>query len=85
MAPAAPSSSAHEFEGGIAITPHAATDKRPDRLAAIAAGEIVPAAVHAEGGAESPVLEVDAFSLWYGPKRVLHDISLAVPSADGDR
>jgi phosphate transport system ATP-binding protein len=61
------------------MTPHAATDKRPDRLAAIAAGEIVPAAVHAEVGAESPVLEVDAFSLWYGPKRVLHDISLAVP------
>jgi hypothetical protein len=55
------------------------TTPHPDRLAAIAAGTIVPAVIHPEVGAEDPVLEVADFSLWYGAKRVLHDVSLAVP------
>jgi phosphate transport system ATP-binding protein len=55
------------------------TSQHPDRLAAIAAGTIVPAVIHPEVGAEDPVLEVADFSLWYGAKRVLHDVSLAVP------
>lgn len=56
-----------------------ATSPHADRLAAIAAGEIVPAVVHPEVAGETPVVEVDKFSLWYGPKRVLHDVELAIP------
>lgn len=56
-----------------------AENPRPDRLTAIAAGEVVPAVVHPEVAGETPVLEIDTFNLWYGPKRVLFDVSLDVP------
>ncbi len=52
---------------------------RPDRLAAIAAGEVVPAVVHPEVATEPSVLEIAGFNLWYGQKRVLFDVNLAVP------
>ena len=50
-----------------------------DRLAAIAAGEVVPAEVHPELADESPVLDVDNFNLWYGEAQALYDIAMSVP------
>jgi phosphate transport system ATP-binding protein len=64
---------------GAIVTTQPATSPRPDRLAAIAAGEVVPAVIHPEIAGETAVLEVDDFSLWYSAKRVLFDVNLAVP------
>src|SRR5262249_19315730 len=50
-----------------------------DLLERIQRSEIVPTHVHAAVAGETPVLEVDRFSLWYGPKRALFDVSLSVP------
>lgn len=50
-----------------------------DRLAAIAAGQVVPAAIHPEVAAEDPILAVSDFNLWYGSKQVLFDVNLPVP------
>ena len=50
-----------------------------DRLAAIAAGTVVPADVHKEVLDEEHVLEVRDFSLWYGEKQALHSNYLPVP------
>jgi len=44
---------------------------------AIARGEPFPTVVHEGFRAESPVVEISDFSLWYGETRALHDISLA--------
>ena len=49
-----------------------------DRLAAIVAGEIVPAEIHPEVGRESPILEVRDFNLWYGRKQALFGINLPI-------
>ncbi len=48
-------------------------------LARIARGEKVAAIVHESVWDDEPVLEVENFSLWYGEKQALHDISLPVP------
>ncbi len=50
-----------------------------DRLAAIAAGEVVPAEIHPELAGGDPVLDVDDFNLWYGDARALYDIAMTVP------
>jgi phosphate transport system ATP-binding protein len=50
-----------------------------DRLAAIAAGRVVPADIHPEVLAEEHVLEVRDFSLWYGQKQALFSNHLSVP------
>jgi len=55
-------------------------DKSPfDRLAAIAAGTVVPAEIHPEVHEEEAVLSIQDFNLWYGPKQVLFDNNLPVP------
>jgi phosphate transport system ATP-binding protein len=51
----------------------------PDRLAHIAAGQVVPTEVHPEVMNEEHILEVDGFNLWYGAKQVLFDVNLPVP------
>ena len=56
-----------------------AADPPQDRLAAVAAGREVEAEVHDSVLAEPPVLEVDRFNLWYGPKQALHRITMPVP------
>jgi phosphate transport system ATP-binding protein len=48
------------------------------RLRRIVAGESVPAETHPELAAEPAVLEIEAFSLWYGPKQALFDVSMPV-------
>jgi phosphate transport system ATP-binding protein len=50
-----------------------------DRLLAVAAGGDVEPEVHAAVRAEIPVLEIDRFNLWYGPKQALHRITMPVP------
>lgn len=50
-----------------------------DRLAAIAAGQVVPADIHPEVLREEHVLEIRDFSLWYGEKQALFSNYLAVP------
>jgi phosphate transport system ATP-binding protein len=50
-----------------------------DRLAAIARGEPVTTVVQPAVAREEAVLEMQGFSLWYGAKQALHDISLPIP------
>ncbi len=38
-----------------------------------------PAIVHEALAAEEPVLEIDRFSLWYGSKQALHEVTLPIP------
>ncbi len=49
-----------------------------DRLKAIAAGEDVAPVVHETLASEQAVLEIDRFSLWYGAKQALFDITMPV-------
>jgi phosphate transport system ATP-binding protein len=56
-----------------------AGDPPADRLLAVAAGREVAAEVHDRVLAETPVLEIDRFNLWYGSKQALHAITMPVP------
>jgi phosphate transport system ATP-binding protein len=56
-----------------------AGDPPADRLLAVAAGREVAAEVHDRVLAETPVLEIDRFNLWYGGKQALHAITMPVP------
>ena len=55
--------------------------KQIDRLAAVAAGEVVPAMIHPEVMEEDAILEVKNFNLWYGEKQALFDVN--IPLARG--
>ena len=50
-----------------------------DRLQAVARGDNVPTEVHQSVFEARPVLKINAFSLWYGSKQVLHNISMPIP------
>ncbi|MDX2473304.1 MAG: phosphate ABC transporter ATP-binding protein PstB [Candidatus Krumholzibacteria bacterium] len=50
-----------------------------DRLAALAAGTVVPAEIHPELQDEEMILGVENCNLSYGPKQVLFDVNLPVP------
>jgi phosphate transport system ATP-binding protein len=50
-----------------------------NRLEAIARGDLVPTETHAQVAKEHAVLEVDNFQLWYGAKKALHGITMAIP------
>src|SRR5690349_11865741 len=50
-----------------------------DRLEAIARGENIEAVVHKKVYDEQPVLEIEKFSLWYGHKQALFDVTLQIP------
>jgi phosphate transport system ATP-binding protein len=50
-----------------------------NRLEAIARGEPIEAVVHKPVLAEKPIVEIDDFSLWYGPKQALFNVSMPVP------
>ena len=56
-----------------------AGDPPADRLLAVAPGREVAAEVHDRVLAETPVLEIDRFNLWYGSKQALHAITMPVP------
>ncbi|MBI3408347.1 MAG: phosphate ABC transporter ATP-binding protein [Planctomycetes bacterium] len=49
------------------------------RLEKIARGQSAPAHVHAEIAQTDPVLRITSFSLWYGKKQALFDVSLCIP------
>ena len=51
----------------------------PSRLERIARGESVAAEIHPALASEQHVLEVIDFSLWYGAKQALFDITMSVP------
>ena len=69
-------------DGGEA-SPRAATlsvlAKGIDRLEAIARGEHIEAVIHKKVYDEQPVLEIEKFSLWYGHKQALFDVTLPIP------
>jgi phosphate transport system ATP-binding protein len=50
-----------------------------NRLEAIARGEPIEAVIHKRALDEQAVLEIEKFSLWYGPKQALFDVSLPIP------
>jgi phosphate transport system ATP-binding protein len=50
-----------------------------NRLEAIARGDLIPTETHAQVAKEHAVLEVDDFQLWYGAKKALHGITMAIP------
>jgi phosphate transport system ATP-binding protein len=50
-----------------------------NRLEAIARGEPIEAVVHKSLLAEEPVLAVENFSLWYGLKQALFNVTMQVP------
>jgi phosphate transport system ATP-binding protein len=52
---------------------------RDNRLEAISRGEAIQADIHASVGREEPVLQVQDFCLWYGAKKALHNVSMAIP------
>src|SRR5262245_45185580 len=49
-----------------------------NRLEAIARGEPIEAIIHKQVLQEEPVLEIEKFSLWYGQKQALYDITMPV-------
>ncbi len=49
------------------------------RLEMIARGQSVEAYIHPEVAREDAVLNIEKFSLWYGPKQALFDIHLHIP------
>lgn len=57
----------------------AALDGGINRLEAIGRGEPIEAVVHKAVYAEEPVLEIEDFSLWYGLKQALFNVTMPVP------
>ncbi len=55
------------------------SNSEPNRLARVASGQKVEAVVHEQVLQETPAVEVQHFSLWYGKKQALHDISMPIP------
>jgi len=54
-------------------------EPQPSILDSIRAGESVEPAIHPEVLREDPVVQVDAFNLWYGRSHALHRVSLPIP------
>jgi phosphate transport system ATP-binding protein len=63
----------------ITSPPRPVLAKGIDRLELIARGEPIEAVVHKSVYDESPILEIEKFSLWYGTKQALYDVSLPIP------
>ncbi len=55
------------------------TPGKRSRLEAIAAGEKVEAVIHEKVLSAEPAIEVQHFSLWYGKKQAIHEISMPIP------
>ena len=65
--------------GSPATRPSSALATGIDRLEAIARGYTIDAVVHKKVYDEQPVLEIEKFSLWYGHKQALFDVTLPIP------
>ena len=75
-------SAASDLGGGQASStpaPLHMLTKGISRLEAIARGEPIEAVVHKKVYDETPIVEIEKFSLWYGAKQALFDISMPVP------
>jgi phosphate transport system ATP-binding protein len=57
----------------------AALDKGINRLEAIGRGEPIEAVVHKAIYSEEPILTIENFSLWYGLKQALFNVTMQVP------
>jgi len=75
-----PASGGHPAAGALpgAPTPASRETMTRGRLAAIQRGERVATEVHPALATEEPVLNVDDFSLWYGPKKALFNVTMAI-------
>src|SRR5438309_1509045 len=60
-------------------SPSAREERAAGRLVAIERGEPIPTETHGAVAREEPVLEIDNFCLWYGPKQALHNVALRIP------
>jgi phosphate transport system ATP-binding protein len=62
-------------------TPAAPSAKqvKSSRLQAIAAGERIESVIHESLLGTEPAVEIKNFSLWYGKKQALHNISMSIP------
>jgi phosphate transport system ATP-binding protein len=68
-------------ESGFGLAPRGrAEGAGQSHLDAIARGEVVATYIHGEVAAETAVLDVSAFQLWYGAAKALHDISMSIPA-----
>jgi phosphate transport system ATP-binding protein len=67
--------SARAVEPAVRLT----FDNQNGRLRQIAQGEYVAAEIHTSLTKEPRVLEIEHFSLWYGQKQALFDISMPIP------
>ncbi len=54
-------------------------DPSPNRLEAAAGGKGVDAVIHERVLNAEPCIEIQTFSLWYGKKQALHEITMPVP------
>ncbi len=58
------------------------TTQSSNRLEDIAAGKTVAAVIHDKVLQAEPALEIENFSLWYGKKQALHEISMPIPRGE---
>lgn len=56
--------------------------KEPNRLEEIASGKKVEAVIHDKVHEAETTLEIENFSLWYGKKQALHEISMPIPRGE---
>ena len=56
-----------------------AAPQKSSRLEDVAAGKRVEALIHESVLAAEPALEIQQFSLWYGKKQALFDVSMPIP------
>lgn len=54
----------------------------PNRLASIVAGHKIDAVIHEQVLKAQPALEIQHYSLWYGKKQALHDVSMPIPKGE---
>lgn len=64
------------------MSPTNVSDPLNNRLARIAAGQKVEAVIHEQVLKAAPAVEIQHFSLWYGKKQALHDISMPIPRGE---
>jgi phosphate transport system ATP-binding protein len=60
------------------VTKLAALDGGINRLEKIGRGEPIEAVIHKQVYSEQPIVEIDDFSLWYGHKQALFNVSMPI-------
>ncbi len=58
------------------------SEKRKTRLEAISAGEKIEAVIHQSVLEAEPAVRIQDFSLWYGKKQALHEITMPIPKGE---